>query len=210
MTTALPYRMYLLAYDSAVHGPFNRSRVGCLVRAAAVTELALRGRIVERDGAARVTGSAPTGDPVLDQVLAQTRRPGAGWQHLIRWDRPRTLAAVEDRLASCGLLTVEERRTLVAPSRHVVMSDLAVVRALQEHAAAVLRGSDPTDRVPLDDAALVALAAVGEIGPIASCRDSGHRARVDAIVGRLRELTPGLEQAIRSLRPTMATVRAHS
>lgn len=92
--------MYLLAYDDAAEGPYDRSRTQLLVRTAALIDLAWRGRLKE-DGGGTVTvsGAQPTGDPVLDGVLRDAAA-GHGWKRLVRRHRKQTLPQVEDRLAA--------------------------------------------------------------------------------------------------------------
>lgn len=92
--------MYLLAYDDAAEGPYDRSRTELLVRTAALVDLALRGRL-EEDGGGTVTvsGAQPTGDPVLDGVLRDAAA-GHGWKRLVRRHRKQTLIQVENRLAA--------------------------------------------------------------------------------------------------------------
>lgn len=105
MTDDLPCLVYLLAYDDSAEGPYDRARTELLVRAAALIDLALRGRLGEDGGTVTVTGVEPTGNPVLDGVLLDAA--GHGWKQLVRRRRKRTLTEVEDRLAGAGLLTVK-------------------------------------------------------------------------------------------------------
>ncbi|MFF4901923.1 GPP34 family phosphoprotein [Streptomyces sp. NPDC001068] len=214
MTDALPYRMYLLALDDTARGPYDRTRTGFLVRAAALTELVLRGHLVESaDGVRRVTAAGPAGDPVLDGVLEEVTDAPHGWKTLVRRHRARTLRAVEDRLAALGSLTVDTRRRPLPPfsARRVTVADPAAVAALTGHVSAVLRGVGPAADADTGDAALAALCAVGEVPSVAPRRD-GHggradRARVDALTGRLGALAPGLEKAVRGLRTTMVAAQ---
>ncbi|MFJ9852815.1 GPP34 family phosphoprotein [Streptomyces sp. NPDC101150] len=200
----LPYRMYLLAYDEAARGPYDRTRTGFLVRIAALVDLTLRGHLRERDGAVRVTGPDPVGDPVLDRVLEEIAASPHGFKHLTRRHRKQTLQAVEDQLAARGQLTVEPGRIPVLSGRHTTVPDPDAVRALHAHVTAILCAATSAHEVALEDAALVALAAAGRIGSVASGGDRRrHRARIDDLTGRLGELAPGLETTVRGLRTTM-------
>ncbi|MGW1880494.1 GOLPH3/VPS74 family protein [Streptomyces sp. NPDC001975] len=216
MTDTLAYRMYLLAYDDSARGPFDRRRTGFLVRTAVLVELASRGCLEETgDHVVRVTASGPpTGDPVLDEVLREAAGSSRGWKHLVRRHRSRTLKAVEDRLAARGLLTVDERggrRGRFATrfsARGLTVSDPAAVKALTDHVSAVLHGTGPAADVTVADAALVALCAAGGVPSVVTRRDIRvHRARVDALTGRLGSLAPGLEKAVRGLRTTMVAAQ---
>ncbi|MGC0317264.1 GPP34 family phosphoprotein [Kitasatospora acidiphila] len=199
MTDALPYLTYLLAHDPAVHGPFNRARTAALVRAAVVVELALRGQLAEADGVVRPTGAPADRDPVLAAARPRCDAQPAGWAQLLRRDRAQTLRAVEDRLAATGLLTVEERQTLVVPTRWVTLTTPEAADAVRRRVAALLAAPGPARRVPPDDAALAALAAAAGLPPA----HRGHP-RGAAMTRRLADVAPGLAQAIRNLPADLA------
>ncbi|MGW4439628.1 GOLPH3/VPS74 family protein [Streptomyces sp. NPDC004596] len=202
MIDDLPCLTYLLAHDDAAQGPYDRPRTALLVRAAAVIDLASRGRLREEDGEVTVSGTAPTGDPVLDDVLREAAA-GHGWKHLVRTGRKRTLKQVEDRLAAAGLLTVKEPRTPFG-TRRLTVTDPAVPAALHARVSAALRGDRPVREVPVVDAALLALAAAGGVRSVVSRQDRRtHRSRIDACTGTLAALAPGLEAAVRALPTTM-------
>lgn len=201
--------MYLLAYDDSVRGPFNRRRTGFLVRTAVLVELVLRGSLVETDdGVVRVTASGPpTGDPVLDEAVREAAGSSHGWKTLVRRHRSGTLEAVEDRLTARGLLTADERGGRFS-GRRLAVTDPTAVKALTDHVSAVLHSSGPVAEVDAADAALVALAAAGGVPSVVPRRDSRvHRARIDALTGRLGELAPRLEKAVRGLRLTMVAAQ---
>jgi hypothetical protein len=195
--------MYLLAYDDAAEGPYDRSRTELLVRTAALVDLALRGRL-EEDGGGTVTvsGAQPTGDPVLDGVLRDAAA-GHGWKRLARRHRKQTLTQVEDRLAAAGVLTVRAPRTRFG-TRRLTVSDPAVPAALRARVFAALHGDDPVTVIPAADAALLSLATAGRIRTVVSRQDhKTFRARIDACTGHLAAFAPGLEKAVRTLPMTM-------
>ncbi|WP_330460192.1 GPP34 family phosphoprotein [Streptomyces sp. NBC_00820] len=201
MTDDLASLMYLLAHDEAAEGPYDRSRTELLVRAAALVDLALRGRLREVSGTVSVSGTEPTDDPVLDGVLGDAA--GHGWKSLVRRHRKRTLTEVEDRLTAAGLLTVKAPRTLFG-TRRLTVTDRAVPAALRARVSAALHGDGPVREIPAADAALLALAAAGGIRSIVSRQDQKtFRARIDACTGRLAALAPGLESAVRALPTTV-------
>lgn len=194
--------MYLLAHDDAADGPYDRSRTELLVRAAALTDLTLRGRLVDDDGTATVSGTEPTGDAVLDGVLRDAA-DGHTWKHLVRRHRGRTLTEVEDRLAAAGLLNVRAPRTRFG-TRRLTVTDRALSAAVRARVSTVLHGDGPVREVPAADAALLALAAAGGIRSVVSRQDhKTFRARIDACTGSLAALAPGLEKAVRALPTTM-------
>ncbi|MFE2971915.1 GPP34 family phosphoprotein [Streptomyces sp. NPDC059340] len=203
MNDDLACLMYLLAHDDAAEGPYDRSRTQLLVRAAALVDLALRGRL-EEDGGGTVTvsGAQPTGDPVLDGVLRDAAA-GRGWKRLVRRHRKQALTQVEDRLAAAGVLTVKAPRTRFG-TRRLTVSDPAVPAALRARVSAALHGDGPVTEIPAADAALLALAAAGRIRSAVSRKDhKTFRARIDACTGCLGALAPGLEKAVRTLPTTM-------
>ncbi|MFD8421690.1 GPP34 family phosphoprotein [Streptomyces sp. NPDC059466] len=201
MTDDLPSLVYVLAYDDSAQGPYDRARTELLVRAAVLIDLALRGRLREDGGTVIVSGTQPTGSPVLDAALRDAA--GHGWKQLLRHRRGRTLSEVEDRLAGAGLLTVKEPRTRFG-SRQLILTDRAVPAALRVRVSAVLHGEGCVREIPAADAALLALAAAGGIRSIVSRQDQKtFRARIDACTGRLATLAPGLEKAVRALPMTM-------
>ncbi|MGW1590187.1 GOLPH3/VPS74 family protein [Streptomyces sp. NPDC002386] len=202
MIDDLPSLMYLLAHDDAAEGPYDRPRTQLLVRAAALVDLAMRGRLGEEDGTVTVSGTEPTGDPVLDGVLREAAAPH-GWRHLMRVDRKRTLTRVEDRLAAAGVLGVTEPRTPFG-TRRLTVTDRAVPTALRARVSAALHGDGPVGAIPTADAALLALAAAGGVRTVLSRQDrKTYRTRIDACTGTLAALAPGLEKAVRALPTTM-------
>ncbi|ANP53324.1 hypothetical protein J2Z21_008597 [Streptomyces griseochromogenes] len=202
MNDDLACLMYLLAHDDAAEGPYDRSRTQLLVRAAALIDLALRGRLGEGGGTVTVSGTQPTGDPVLDGVLRDAAA-GHGWKHLVRRHRKQTLTQVEDRLAAAGLLTVKAPRTRFG-TRRLTMTDHALPAALRARVSTALYGDTPVQEIPACDAALLALAAAGGIRSVVSRQgQKTFRARIDACTERLAALAPGLENAVRALSTTM-------
>ncbi|MGW7243392.1 GOLPH3/VPS74 family protein [Streptomyces sp. NPDC054804] len=202
MNDDLACLMYLLAHDAAAEGPFDRSRTRFLVRAAALVDLASRGRLGENGGRVTVSGTGPTGDPVLDAVLRDAAA-GHGWKRLVRRHRRQTLTRVEDRLAAAGVLTVKAPRIRFG-TRRLTVSDPAVPAALRARVSAALHGDGPVRELPAADAALLALAAAGGIRSVVSRQDhKTFRARIDSCTGSLAALAPGLEKTVRTLPMTM-------
>ncbi|SES44661.1 Golgi phosphoprotein 3 (GPP34) [Streptomyces sp. yr375] len=199
--------MYLLAHDDTAEGPYDRSRTGLLVRAAALIDLASRGLLAEDgDGKVTVSGTRPTGDPVLDGVLRDAAT-GHGWKHLVRRHRKQTLTQVEDRLAAAGVLTVKPPRTPFG-TRRLTVTDRAVPAALRARVSAALHGDRPVRELPAADAALLALAAAGGIRSVVPRQDhKTYRSRIDACTGSLSALAPGLEKAVRTLPMTMIAAK---
>jgi hypothetical protein len=77
---SLPGQLYLLAYDPRKERLTARTQLGYLMRAAALTELRLRGHIADEGRKVRVTNPGGVADPVLGAVLREVAdsRPGPG------------------------------------------------------------------------------------------------------------------------------------
>src|SRR5215471_6548508 len=87
---SLPARLYLLAYDTEKNRVTAQSRLGLVLRAAALADLYLTGRVTDENGKARAAGDRrPAGDPLLDEVLQQVaeHRPRS-WQGWIAHGHP--------------------------------------------------------------------------------------------------------------------------
>jgi Golgi phosphoprotein 3 (GPP34) len=181
----LPARLYLMAYDTAKGRLTARGRLGHLLRAAALTDLLLGGHIEDADGRPRANARAPLpADPVLAAVLddvAQSRaRP---WRHWIRRHASAANAAVARQLAAEGWIEAEPGRVLgVVPSTRVTLPEPAVVGRLGDRIRAALRATTPVSDVEPRNAALVALAAAGELSTVLpKAQRSEHEERIAAL-----------------------------
>ncbi|MEU6533932.1 GPP34 family phosphoprotein [Streptomyces sp. NPDC046928] len=206
MTDDLACAMYLLAHDAAAEGPYDRSRTALLVRASAVVDLALRGVLHEDHGTVAVSGPTTTGSPVLDLALRDAAE-GHGWRRLVRGDRLRTLAEVEDQLVRAGILVVTEPGTRRG-ARRSRLADPSAADAVRARVFTALHGNGPVQDVPAADAALLALASAGRVRTVVSRRDRKvFRDRIDACTSRLAAPAPGLERAVRALPTTMVAAQ---
>jgi hypothetical protein len=68
---SLPGRLYLLAYDPRKERLTARTQLGYPMRAAALTEVRLRGHIADEGRKVRVTNPGGVADPVLGAVLRE-------------------------------------------------------------------------------------------------------------------------------------------
>ncbi|WP_405015025.1 GPP34 family phosphoprotein [Kitasatospora sp. NBC_01539] len=207
MSRGLHLAAYLLAFDTRAHALQDRTRAGFLVRAAALAELAHRGAAAE-DGAARVqvVSAAPTGDRVLDALLAELAERPRTWKSWIKRSRDDTLEAVEEQLTVLGVMTMADRAPYgpVTPHRAVAMSDPREALDLQLRVAELVRGSAPVARAPFADAVLAALAAHGHLRLVLSRHDrKAHAGRITALTDRLADPAPGLARAVSGLNLTM-------
>ncbi|SEL55162.1 GOLPH3/VPS74 family protein [Nonomuraea pusilla] len=197
---SLPAQLYLLCYDPRRRRVVTNHRSPYLLQAAALTELLLRGRLADDGGRVRVVRDDPVGDPVLDDVLLRVAgsRPHR-WRHWISRDGRATARAVLDALESGGWVRVERRRTLLLLTRSEVrVRDARVPKRLATRVSGALTG--PLSRVGEQQAALVALAAAGEVRtalPKAKLR--AYEERVARLTERSGRAAPELRKAIRNL-----------
>ncbi|MCU7827016.1 GOLPH3/VPS74 family protein [Kitasatospora sp. DSM 101779] len=207
MSRGLHLATYLLAFDTRAQSLQDRTRAGFLLRAAALAELAHRGAAVEGGaGKVQVVSADPTGDRVLDALLAELDDRSRTWKAWIRRSRDDTLEAVEEQLAVLGVMTMADRNPYgpVAPHRTVTMDDPREALDLQLRVAELVRGSGPVGQAPYGDAVLAALAAHGHLRLVLTRHDrKAHAGRIRALTDRLADRTPGLARAVAGLNMTM-------
>ncbi|MBV9451415.1 MAG: GPP34 family phosphoprotein, partial [Streptosporangiaceae bacterium] len=110
---SLPARLYLLAYDTEKNRVTAQSRLGLVLRAAALADLYLAGRVTDENGKVRPSGDRwPTGDPLLDEMLQQLagHRPRS-WQGWIAHGKP-AIRTVRTQLEDGRCIRVEHRMIL--------------------------------------------------------------------------------------------------
>lgn len=195
----LPARLYLLAFDTTKNRPTGRGRLGTVVRAAALADLHLDGRLTDDRGRPRAVpgAAAPEPDPVLDALVQRIaeERPRS-WQHWVRADEHRTLGAVRDRLEAAGWIRVERRTFL--PDRVRLREPHRVKRYAGTVRAGLSPGSHPDPR----DATALALAATGELTTVITRSERRRHHR------RLEELADGAWPAVRALKRAIQAKRA--
>ncbi|WP_067457495.1 GOLPH3/VPS74 family protein [Actinomadura macra] len=200
---SLPARMFLLAYDLRKQRMTTRgSHLGYVLRAAALTELYLDGRLGE-DGRRPVPGT-PGDDPygVLAQISASRPR---SWRYWIRKDSRAFVATVREELRRGGWIRVTRHRTLgLFPSDRVTVKDPRVVKALWGGASSALRGR-PVAHVNSYDAAAVALAAAGEMSSVLPGPDRRrYRRRIAELTARSGPAAPAVRKLISAERAAAA------
>ncbi|HEX6678659.1 MAG TPA: GPP34 family phosphoprotein [Actinomycetes bacterium] len=209
LPASLPRRLYLLAYDPRRRRLSGRSQLGYLLRAAALTDLLLRGLVADDRGKVVVGRPAdPLDDPVLGAVLRQVAesRPRS-WSHWVRSGQRAMRLAVREQLEADGWIRVEPRRVLgVFPVSRVTVQDTRVLEDLAAIVARTLGAGLPAARVDPSDAALVALAAAGELPPAISRRQRReHRQRIARLSERAGPAVPALRRVIQQLRASAAS-----
>jgi hypothetical protein len=195
--------MYLLAYDLRKQRMTRGgARLGYVLRAAALTELYLDGRLGEERR--RPVPGTPGDDPygLLAQIAASRPR---SWQHWVRKDAKPIVAAVRDELVRDGWIRVRGRRILgLFPHQDVTVKDPRVVKTLWGGASSALRGR-PVAHVNSYDAAAVALAAAGELTSVLPGSDRRrHRRRIEELTARSGPAAPAVRKVIRQLNAAAA------
>ncbi|WP_433472833.1 GOLPH3/VPS74 family protein [Spirillospora sp. CA-142024] len=193
---SLPARMYLLAYDLRKQKMTKGgAELGYVLRAAALTELYLDGRLGEerRKPVPGTPGDDPYG--VLAQISASRPR---SWQHWVRKDGRALVQTVRDELVRGGWIKVSTRRVLgLFPRRRVTVKDPRVVKELWGGASSALRGR-PVAHVNSYDAAAVALAAAGELKSVLPGADRRrHKRRIEELSARSGPAADAVRKAIR-------------
>ncbi|MBA9004785.1 MULTISPECIES: GOLPH3/VPS74 family protein [Thermomonospora] len=190
---SLPCRVYLLAYDIKRGRLTARGRLGPLLRAAALTELYLDGRLV---GERRPQLGTPGDDPygLLAQIGASRPRR---WQYWVGKDKRAMVRAVQAELEAEGYIRVRSRRLLgLIPVQQVEIRDPRVVKDLWGRASSALRGR-PVAHVNSYDAATLALAAAGGLHTVITRGERRrHRKRIAALTARSGPAVPALRKAL--------------
>ena len=199
---SLPARLYLLAYDTEKNRVTGQSRLGLVLRAAALADLYLAGRVTDENGKARATGDRrPTGDPLLDEVLQQvTEHRPRSWQGWIAHGQP-AVRTVRTQLEAGRHIQVEHR--MIRPDRVELQDRLAVQRYADE-VRAELRG--PASRTEPRTAAVLALSARGEIANVISHSERReYRQHLDELAVYTGPIADALRKAWRAKQAQQAS-----
>jgi hypothetical protein len=205
---SLPAKVYLLACDLGKNRLRDRKRTGYLVRAAALTELLLRGRLTDDGGVVRAAPGPAVPDLVLDDLLTRVLEGRARkWRSWVRADSGATLSEVERQLDAAGVISLWETEILgLFPSRRPAVLATDEVKRLHALVDDVLRGDRAVAQIPAADAALTSLVAAVELKGVVSGRDRRHyRARLDELEERGGAAVPALRRVFRALRAARAS-----
>lgn len=205
---SLPAKLFLLAFDSRRGRLTARDELGYLLRAAALAELVLNGRLRDEGGKAVAGDRVPGGDPVLDELWAEVEAGGArSWRRLVERDRKRTFRAVRDQLAGARVVQLEDARFLgLFPYTRVVLRDSRYARRIAEQVGRAIRGGQPQDRVPQDAAVLAALAAAGQLKVVLGGRDRRQfKDRLDRFAEPVQPIAKALRRALTAKRAAVAS-----
>lgn len=213
MDLTLPQRLYLLSYDTDKNrfDPVSAAYRGQLLCAAALADLTLGGLLRPRDGkVTRAIARAPE-DPFLARVLSDlSPNEPHHWINLLYPQMGRAEEMVRGELVADGAVTVRRGRTLgIFPTRTVTLDRPEEVGRLRERTRDAVLGGRDAATVTLQDAALVAIAAEGDVWTVFAPNERWrHRPAVRALQERFDAAAPGLRNAVRTA--VMATGKGAS
>jgi hypothetical protein len=203
---SLPAQLYLLSYDTHKQRVVTNYRLPYLLRAAVLTDLLISGHIADQGGKVHVVKDHHRlADPVLEGVLRQIAqsRPRA-WSHWIGKDTRGTAQAVRNELETGRWVRVELRQPFLIFNRsYVRVSDTRVVKRLTAHITNALTA--PMSRVSEREAALVAMAAAGELNTVLPrVRRRAHQQRITQLTERAGPAGQALRKVIQNLNAAVA------
>lgn len=196
---SLPQRIFLLAYDPAKGRVRMGTSLGAMLRAAALADLHLNGRLTDERGRVTVGDRRPCHDPVLDALLEEIAgaKPRS-WQHWISGRQRATVSAVRQQLSDGAWVRLQPHRVLgLFRTTKVTIRDPRVRKELLVRVNNALK--KPLGRTDPADAALVAIVAAADLSLVLD-----RQAR-RAYQRRIQELTklsgpagPALREAIQA------------
>ena len=131
--------------------------------------------------------------------IRESSRPRK-WQHWVGRRNSAAVTLVRGQHAADHTIRAEQRKLLgLFPVWHVALRDTRTRSRLAEEARRTLRGGEPADRIDPRDAAVVALAANGELRIVVSGADRRkYKRRVQALADRVGPVVKGLRQVIQA------------
>ncbi|MCK2243591.1 MULTISPECIES: GPP34 family phosphoprotein [unclassified Crossiella] len=196
----LAEQLFLLACDPEKQRVPERDKLGYVLRAAALSELVLRGCLTDVDDRPTAGSAKPTRDQLLDEVLAEiSRDKPRKWRYWVRKNHTSIVREVQAALARAGAISVRQRRILGLFPSHVVTVHDPVARAMAvQRVRAAVTG---TGALPPADAALAALAATGELKGLLTARErKASKQRIQELLDGCGPAGPALRKAIQDLK----------
>ncbi|MBM7785285.1 GOLPH3/VPS74 family protein [Tenggerimyces flavus] len=197
----LPGRLYLLAYDRQKRRVRGGGFFGYALRAAALADLYIAGRLVDENGKVHTAiGPTPT-EPLLKTVLEEvSESKPRTWQHWVTKSVGKAPRAVRDQLERAGWLKIEPRRILgIFPADEIGLRQEHLVAKLLTEALHPLRNGQLVARTDKRQAALLALAATASLPTILSSAERRqYKQRLVEFADRAGPAVPALRKAIES------------
>lgn len=199
LPASLTARVYLLAYNTEKGKLTGKGHLGYVLRAAALTELYQAGAVTDAAGKVKPARAHLT-DPLLLNLLEEITAESKprSWARLVgRRARP-MFRAVQQRLVEERLIGTEPYRILgIFPATKVKVHHHRVVTQLRSLVSRTLGGGSAEPK----DAALAALAAVGEIRvAISRAQARERKQRIKTLVEQAGPALPALKKAIENYR----------
>ncbi|GHF51881.1 hypothetical protein FHX82_004085 [Amycolatopsis bartoniae] len=207
MGESLPAKMFLLAFHPVKGRLTSRDELGHLLRAAALAELVLSGRLRDDGGKAVVAGAVPS-DPVLAAVWQEVSESSPrSWSRWVGRGRKEIFAAVRDLLADERVIRVEHARWLgLVPHTRITLRDTREARRLAEQVRRALVGTQAPSRVDGEIRVLAALAGAAQLRVVLSAADRRrNRARLDQLAEPIAPVAKALRKAITAKRAAAAS-----
>ena len=224
---SLPARLFLLAYDPEKGRMASAGKLGPMLRAAALIDLQLNGHLATDGDRALVNpsgsraigtswaigtsgasgaswtraGAAVPADPVVGRLFADIRATSPRkWRHWIARRHGAVIREVRDELERARVIRVESYRVLgLFPVHRITLRRPLVRRELLLAAIDTLRPARLVTRVDLRDAALVVLAATGDLRPVLSKEQRNrHKDRLAQLAVRVGPVVPALRKVLQS------------
>jgi hypothetical protein len=205
MPLTMPEELMLLMLDDASGRLLDRAMPAgdYALGAAALSELALAGRIDSDPQRLYVTNPAPTGDTLLDGVLArlggvQEQRDTRGWIDTLAMDAAEMRVALFGRLVAAGVLRQEDSRFLwVFSERRYPQVSGREEREVKARLLGVLFNDDIPDT---RDVLLIGLARAANLFAVILSAEELERAqpRIDQVAD-FEEINRALAAAVRDI-----------
>ncbi|MEU4657027.1 GPP34 family phosphoprotein [Streptomyces sp. NPDC023723] len=202
MTQTLAQRLFLLCYslDKEKFELADHHGRGAVLRAAALAELILDGKLTTVNGKVVRSPGQPPSDPFVADVWndVSADKPQR-WLPLVHHKAHTAQEPVRDQLAATGTITVRRHKRLgVLPVDRVTLADTGPVVALRDELRdAVLCGADRAAQLPLRDAVTAVFAAEVEMNSVFTRAERrAHKEAFTTLTARVDDALPGLREAL--------------
>jgi hypothetical protein len=196
---ALAARLFLLAYDPQRGRLTARSKLGKVLRAAALADLQLRGNLTDDDGRVQRTKAPEPSDAVLAAVLTDIGAVGPRkWRTWVDRHQRAIVRDVQRDLERSHLIRVEPHRILgLFPNDRIYLRHPLVRRQLLQSSRDTLRPSRLVSRVDLRDAAIVVLASTADLRTVVTKEQrTRHKDRLAQLAIRVGPVVPALKKSL--------------
>lgn len=195
--SSLPQRIFLLAYDPAKGRVGMGTELGAMLRAGALANLYLQGRLIDVRGRAAINGQHPCSDSVLAGLLTEIAgsKPRK-WQYWIGKRQRATVATVRQQLEDGGWTRCQPYKILgLFPTTRVTLRDPRVRKELLSQVNGAFR--TPVSRVDPADAALMTIVAAAELNLVVDRKTRrDNKRRIQELAETTGPIGPALRKSI--------------